>query len=370
MGSTDLQPQTRLFKDEINRPTIKRIGKVLHELDESFQDGRFVAAIMQRKMDTLELKDRIAAVADTLEKFLPDSYKASIDLMIAAAPKLGMFENWCFLTVIERHGLSRYKDSLRGMYELTRHASAESAIRPFIKKYTKRIMPTLKKWTRDKDEHIRRLVAEGTRPRGVWVQRLDMFVDDPGPVIELLDKLRDDSSLYVRKAVANSLNDISKDNPEQAIATALRWRQDNNHLTNWIIRHGLRSLIKQGDPRAFKLLEFTDTPQLTVSDISLSNKRLRIGRKLRIRFEVESLAERMQKLAIDYKVHYVKKSGRTSEKVFKLAEKNLPPRGKLALSTERSFANRSVRTHYPGEHRIEIMINGKVVADATFQLMK
>jgi len=370
MESTELQPQTRLFKDEINRPTITRIGKTLHELDDSFADGRFVAAVMQRKMDTLELKERIAAVADTLEKFLPKSYKAAVDLMIEAAPKLGMFENWCFLTVIERHGLSRYKDSMRGMYELTKHASAESAIRPFIKKYTKRIMPTLKKWTRDEDQHVRRLVAEGTRPRGVWVQRLDIFVQDPTPVIDLLDKLRDDPSLYVRKAVANSLNDVSKDNPEVAIATALRWRQDNNHLTNWIIRHGLRSLLKQGDPRAFKLLEFTDTPQLTVSDITLSNKRLRIGRKLKIKFEIESLADRSQKLAIDYKVHYVKKSGRMSEKVFKLAEKNLPPKGKISLSTERSFANRSVRTHYPGEHKIQIMVNGKVMAEATFQLMK
>jgi 3-methyladenine DNA glycosylase AlkC len=100
---------------------------------------------------------------------------------------------------------------------------------------------------------VRRLVSEGTRPRLPWAPRLRAFMRDPRPVLELLEWLKDDPSLYVRRSVANNLNDIGKDHPDLLFATAERWMKDANENRHWIIRHALRSAVKRGDPGTHKV---------------------------------------------------------------------------------------------------------------------
>jgi hypothetical protein len=177
-------------------------------------------------------------------------------------------------------------------------------------------------------------------------------------VLKILELLKADESPYVRKAVANNLNDISKDHPDIAIATALKWKRDGNPHTDWIIKHACRSLIKQGHPEVFEVFGYTSNPKLDVANIKTTKKQVRIGEDIGLSFDIVSRASKKQKLVIDYRVHYVKKSGKMSPKVFKLTEKTLAPGQTISASTRHSFKDRSTRKHQPGQHRFEVLING------------
>jgi len=189
-------------------------------------------------------------------------------------------------------------------------------------------------------------------------------------VLALREKLKEDPSLYVRKAVANNLNDISKEHPDAVIATARRWKRDGNPHTDWIVRHGCRSLIKLGDPRVFPLFGFTARPKLTCTPVKTSKKTVVIGGDVGFSFDLRSEAARSQRLAIDYRITYARANGRTSAKVFKLAERTVAAGETLPLRITQSFADLSTRRHYPGPHRVEIIVNGRVVAGTTFSLKR
>ena len=187
-------------------------------------------------------------------------------------------------------------------------------------------------------------------------------------MLELLEKLKADSSLYVRKAVANNLNDISKDHPDLVIETALEWKKDGNKDTDWIVKHACRSMIKKGNPRVFPLLGFTASPKMKIENFYLSPKTVKVGGGITISFDLVSQSEQKQKLAVDYRIHYIKKSGRLSAKVFKLTEKALAAGADLSINTTHSFEDRSTRKHYPGVHRLDLVINGTVAHTEDFSL--
>ncbi len=222
-------------------------------------------------------------------------------------------------------------------------------------------------WSEEKNHHVRRLASEGSRPRLPWSFRLNKLIADPSPVSPILENLKADPHLYVRKSVANHLNDISKDHPDWMLDLVSSWDRANPH-TAWIVKRATRSLIKAGQPRSFALLGFEAQPQVELSDFKLSHSKVRLGQSLTISFDLLSLKDKPQKLALDYKVHYVKKSGRTAPKVFKLKEIELGACQKLSITKKQQFENISTRVHYPGLHAIELMLNGQSVAKATFEL--
>lgn len=365
---TTITPESTLFKDRYNPASIAAMGEVLRKAYPRFDPEAFVRSVVSGDFSRMEFKDRGRAIARALAEHLPKDYGKAIDVLIKAAPGLGGFENWAAITFIEIYGLDHFDDSIRGMHALTRFSSAESAIRPFINCHLERMLPVLHRWAEDPDDHVRRLAAEGSRPRGVWIAHIDAFKKNPAPVLELLEKLKADRSKYVRIAVANNLNDISKDHPTLVIDTALRWQGDGNKDTDWIIRHACRSLIKSGDPRVFPIFGFTANAKVTVSGLKAPRGGVKIGAVAEFPFVVTSQANKKQKLAIDYRVHYVKGSGRTSPKVFKLNENTIAPGETLSSRVRQSFADVSIRKHFPGTHRLEIIVNGKALAEVTFAL--
>ncbi len=149
-----------------------------------------------------------------------------MDILIAVSPHTSGFQSWILTTYVELFGVEHFDESVRAMEYLTQHGTCESTIRPYINTYLDKMLPVLHRWAGHPNEHVRRLAAEGSRPRGVWIAHIPAFRKDPKPVLELLAKLKADPSLYVRKAVANNLNDISKDHPEVVIRTALAWKKD------------------------------------------------------------------------------------------------------------------------------------------------
>lgn len=368
MAAENDKPESGLWKDYINRDTIAKLAEEIGRVHKGFDQSSFLRTVVHKDFSKLELKQRMTAVAGALHEYLPKDYGQVMGIFSKIASRLNGWQNWALMSYIQMFGLEHFEQSVAAMKDLTQYSTAEAAIRPYMIRYEKQMMPILHEWAVDSNEHVRRLAAEGSRPRGVWITHLESFKKDPMPVLKLLEKLKNDPSLYVRKAVANNLNDISKDHPELVIKTAVEWQKDGNRHTDWIIKHACRGLIKKGDPRVFPIFGFTSQPKIALEKVKLTPTKVRIGGKVSISFDIVSLSSRKQKLAIDYAVHYVKKNGKRSARVFKLSEKILRAGERITLGTSHSFENRSIRTHYPGEHRLDIIVNGKVRLSSTFEV--
>ncbi len=360
--------QPRLWKDFLNRDLLTKLAGEFHRAYPEFDRKGFVAAVATDAFFAMELKQRITTAARALGSFLPGDYAKAVDILIEVAPNVGGWENWILTDYVHLYGVDEFDDSVRALEHLTPHGTGEFAIRAFMNKYTERMLPVLNRWAKHPNEHVRRLAAEGSRPRGVWVAHIDAFKMDPSPVLKLLEKLKVDPSLYVRKAVANNLNDISKDHPDLVIDTALRWQKDGNKDTNWIIKHACRSLIKQGHPEVFPLFGFTSNPKISVSGFETNKMRYKIGQAMTVPFEIKSKSRTLQKLAVDYRITYRTKTGSNSSKVFKLCEKEIAPGGIMPLTLRHKFQDNSTRKHYAGEHEVELIVNGRISARINFAL--
>ncbi len=359
----------RLWKDRLGHVAIAEFADRVANAHETFDRAGFLEAVESNGCYLLELKQRIDAVAACLKRFLPTSFARAVKILIATAPHVGEFENWILTSYVEQYGLGHFERSVQALKVLTRYGTSEFAVRPFVIRYTDDMLEVFREWVRDPNEHVRRLVAEGSRPRGVWVAHVDRFKKDPRPVIQFLEHLRADPSLYVRKAVANNLNDISKDNPDLFLETVGRWSEDGATATNWIIKRACRTLLRQGDPRILALLGFTPHPQATVAKVTSAKKRLKIGAEAVVSFNVVSTSETKQRLVLDYRVWYGRPNGKDAPRIFKLGEKELVAGATLDLTIRHPFKNISTRRHHPGPHRLEIRANGKCLGDVTVELV-
>lgn len=211
----------------------------------------------------LELKGRVALIAEELRRALPANYPESIRILLKILgpeneTEQGMFTNGYFLMAVayfvEKYGLEHFTLSMNALYEITKRHTSEYAIRPFLQRYPDDSIRLLDLWSRDPNAHVRRLVSEGSRPRLPWAKRIDVLKGNPAHNLALLNLLWDDPSLYVRKSIANHVNDLTKDDKE----ATLEWLQERiergGMYTDWIARHGLRSLLKSGDKEATELL--------------------------------------------------------------------------------------------------------------------
>ncbi len=368
---TETQPYKNYFGTDLARDLALRIQAVYPQ----FHAESFVQQVAAQ-VDELELKARVALIADALHAHLPASYLAALDILHAIlGPELsseeGMFNEGYYLMpvayFVEVYGQEHFDESLAALYEITRRHTAEWNIRPFLAREPQRMLALLHQWAHDDNVHVRRLVSEGTRPRLPWAARLQMFVDDPAPLLHLLAELKNDPSPYVRKSVANNLNDIIKDHPDLVLEHLTEWQSDAAEATLWIIRHALRNLVKQGDPRALRLLGI-EQPQVSLQDLTLQPDPLRQGESLALSFALQSESAETQTLVVDYLIHFVKASGKTSPKVFKLSKPVLPAGERLHLRKQHSFKPVTTRRYYAGQHRLEVQINGQILGGADFVL--
>lgn len=309
----------------------------------------FVAACLDG-FDDLELMDRARRIADVMHTYLDDDPATAVQQVHATigserpSGMSGFFYN-PHSEFIARYGLPAYEQSLAAMYDLTKVFTAEFCIRSFIVEYPQ-TMTRLRQWAGDSHEHVRRLVSEGTRPRLPWAQRLPGFIADPGPVIDLLEALKDDPSQYVLRSVGNNLNDISKDHPGLAVDVARAWAPGRDAL----VRRGLRTLIKAGDPAALEVLGYA--PSRVTAHADLPDV-IDIGDRLPVAIELRGHG----RVLVDIAIHFVKANGSTTRKVFKGAEVEI--QGHAVIRRTISFAQHSTRRHYPGPHRVDALINGQ-----------
>ena len=202
-----------------------------------------------------------------------------------------------------------------------------------------------------------------------WAPRLSAFQDDPQPVLELLELLKDDPELYVRRSVANNLNDIGKDNPTALIETCRRWLRGATPERSWLIRHALRSAVKRGEPAALEILGFVPTTGVQVRDIHIAPAVASIGESVTFTVELANEGSTAQQLLVDLRVHFIKSNGRPSAKVFVLKELEIEPGGSARLTKTISLAQHTTRTHYPGQHRVEVVVNGRACGTGVFDVV-
>jgi hypothetical protein len=216
---------------------------------------------------------------------------------------------------------------------------------------------------------VRRLVSEGTRPRLPWASRLHDFQRDPAPVLALLELLKDDPELYVRRSVANNLNDIGKDHPDLLADVARRWLQDASPERRWIVRHALRSAIKRAEPGALSALGYGDAPTLAIEQVRITPTRVREGDCVEIGFTLRNTDVREQRVMADFVVHFVKANAKTSAKTFKLKALTLAPGETASLAKTLALVPMTTRKHYPGEHRVQAQLNGRLHDLGAFRLL-
>ena len=340
-------------------------------------DRRGFEALALKDLDALELTPRAWAVADALHAHLPREFAKAVGILTRSlGPELTTsgefgFEVFRYLPHVfwvSKHGLEHPDAALRFQHELTRRFTAEFSLRAFVERHPERTLDVLRRWARDPNVHVRRLVSEGTRPRLPWAPRLKSFQKDPTPALELLDLLKDDPELYVRRSVANHLNDIGKDHPDLAARVAAAWSRGASEERRWIVRHALRDLVKKGHRGALAVLGAGAAPKVAVGRARLSPASPRRGGGMSFTVELRSRARKAQDLLVDFAVHFAKKNGRTSPKVFKLTRLTLPPGAGVPLSGKVSFRPMTTRKLYPGAHALDLRVNGVVFPLATFRL--
>ncbi|MBM3343413.1 MAG: DNA alkylation repair protein [Betaproteobacteria bacterium] len=354
------------------------IARMIAAVHRRFDAKAFVRDAV-KGYDALELMQRGERIADALHAHLPRDYAQAVEILLASldqptglAGKNAM-SSFLFLPhtlFVAKHGLDGFNTSMRAQHALTQRFTAEFSLRKFIQINQILALNRLQVWARDPSEHVRRAVSESTRTRLPWASRLREFMRDPRPVLDLLELLKDDPSLYVRRSVANNLNDISKDHPRLLIETAQRWWQGADENRRWVIRHALRSAVKRGDAAALRVLGFEGAVKAAVKNASVAPARVKKGGVVSVTFEVVNAASREQRLVVDLAVVYVKANGATSRKVFKLRTLTLAAKARAAFAKRLSLADLTTRKHYPGAHRVEAVFNGKVAPLGVFELLE
>ena len=364
-----------LMKDGLGVHAIKRIANSVALVVPGFNAKAFQKDAV-RGLDELELKARVHHLIEVLHRHYDLPFKKLSkhlqklpevwDKGNATDNKAG-FAAWPVIDYVAVHGLQHPEEALQTLEKLTLLFSAEFAIRPFIQQHVDITYSTLLQWCEHPSEHVRRLASEGSRPRLPWGMRLSQFIDNPEPLVGILEKLKADESMYVRRSVANNLNDISKDNPEWMINLCERWLADSHEHTDWIVKHALRSLVKAGDERVFPLLGYAAKPNVTVSDIALNKKRIAVGDSIGLSCRITG-GKKPQNLVVDYVIYFMKANGKLAPKVFKLKNIVLAEQETIVITKQHSFKPITTRRYYAGQHQLAIQVNGKEVARTDFFL--
>ncbi len=360
------------FKNWINPQVVILLSDEIQAVYPGFNSKKF--NLISQKLSDLELKARVRLIAQELKVFLPPQYTEALPIIIRVMErdKLKGFALWPFSEFIGAQGLNHFDESLNAMEILTQKFTAEFCVRPFFLKNPTRVLKAFSKYSKSTNHHVRRWVSEGSRPMLPWGEKIPLFVSDPQLTIPLLESLKYDDELYVRKSVANHLNDYSKHHPLVVIETLKRWMkecpQDHVENTAWITRHALRTLIKKGHPGALKLLGVNQKPLIEIKSFKLDQKKYCVGENINLSVTIRSQTNSKQKLVVDYIIHYMKANGSLSPKVYKWKTFEVKGKEVLPLKKRHSLKKISTLKFYPGAHKISLQINGSVCGTISWSL--
>jgi len=355
------------LKEIFNRERLRHFARETEAVWPDFDQKRFMK-LATSGLDELGIMQRMRQTAVSLHETLPEDFRRALPILGDLAPRIGHgFASITLSEFVALYGQKHFDLSLDALKFFTRFGSSEFAVRHFLVADFGRTIAVMRQWAEDENEHVRRLASEGSRPRLPWSFQLRNLIADPSPTAPILEALKADPSLYVRKSVANHLNDIGKDHPDRLLERVSGWDLSDKH-TAWIARHALRTLIKKGDARALALIGTTGKAEVRVEAFAIEPAKIRLGERITTKARLASTSTAPQRLVIDYAVHYPKKNG-ISRKVFKLKETELLAKAGCELAISQTVKDFTTRKHNAGFHRVELMVNGEVLAESGFELV-
>jgi 3-methyladenine DNA glycosylase AlkC len=368
-----------------NKQFFDRFTKDLKLVINDFDTRKFVSKIMNDEWENKEFKQRCWHITTVLKNFLPADYKDSIAKILELLDRikdkhdysevddeafsLSLEYGWILDNFVEQYGLDDYETSVQAIEKITQFTSCEFSVRPFIIKYPAKMMKQMLAWSKHKHWGVRRLSSEGCRPRLPWAMALPNLKEDPTPIIPILENLKNDKSRFVRLSVANNLNDIAKDNPETVIALAKKW-QGKLDETDWVIKHGSRTLLKQGHAEAMGVFGFDAVKNINIKDFKIVTPKVKVGEFLEFEFKLLNNSAEKANIRLEYGLYYQKANGTLSKKVHKISEKEYAENSVVQITRKHSFKVVTTRVLHPGLHQVSIIINGKEFEKHDFELTK
>jgi len=361
------------FKNRYSKKTISEMALELARHDKKFEAKSF-AKEAAKNITKLEMKARVVQIAESLNSHLNHSYKKNIQILLKSLSNnngegIENFILWPYTYYIETYGIDDFDTSMHALYHITQKFTSEFGVRPFFNRYPAETYTLFKEWVQDPSEHVRRWISEGTRPNLPWGMKISHLEKNLKKNIMLLEKLKNDDSVYVRTSVANHMNDISWLDPDLVIKTLTKWQKAKTPEMSRLIKRALRNLVKQGHPGALKLLGFDSKIKSSVSALQLSVQKIKEGESFDLSFSLTNKEAQKKSFMVDYNIHYPKANGSLSKKTFKLKALDLTPKASASLTKKVSFKKVTTRKHYPGVHKIEIQVNGLVKAQTEFELI-
>ena len=364
-----------LIKDIYSVSFYEQFGQAVAEVHPTFDKQKFIAAIYEGDFSQKEWKDRMKHTTVVLHQFMPENFPEAVSLLdkIIENLKKNSFtdSNLAFIffaDYIEMYGLDDFKTSAKAFVSITQFISCEFAVRPFILKYKKQMIDEMTKWSLHENHHVRRLASEGSRPRLPWAMAIPYLKKDPDSILPILENLKNDPSEYVRRSVANNLNDIVKDNPQIVLEIARKWKGHSKE-TDGIIKHGCRTLLKQGHPEILHHYGLNNA-NIELSSFEIKTPIVKIGNYLQFHFHLDNKNNEPKTIRLEYAVHYRKAKGHLAKKVFKISEKVYPPNGIIKVERNQSFKIITTRVFHTGKHQLSIIINGTESETLDFELIE
>lgn len=365
---------SNLFKDIYSESFYDGFSKILSQTLFSFDCDQFKKLIFNDEFEQYELKQRMTHTAKVLNVFMPDNFdqaaiaiKNIIENLRSANIEQESVEYMFLPEYIAMYGLDDYDSSIPAFEYITQFTSCEFAVRPFILKYEDRMLAQMLAWSNHEHNRVKRLASEGSRTRLPWAMALPMLKLDPTPLLPILNNLKQDTCKIVRRSVANNLNDISKDNPDVVIELARKW-QGLSQEVDAVVKHGCRTLLKQGEPQILKLFGF-DSDRIVLSDFKIITPRVKIGNHLEFSCSISNEDDKTRLLRLEYGMYYLKQNGSLSKKVFKISEREIKPHTVYKIKRRQSFKIITTRRFYTGTHRLSIIVNGQESQTKDFKLV-
>lgn len=354
-----------LLKDEFDKKFVTKLAADLKKAYPKFEQQIFIKAIFKKGWKEKELKQRIRHISENMQQALPADYKKNIALLKPVSDNYDGLQHLIFPDFVELCGTEDLHISIDAMAHFTENSSSEFPVRFFIIKYEKQMLAQMKKWANSKNEHLRRLASEGCRPRLPWAISLPKYKNDPTAVVPILEKLKNDESEYVRRSVANNLNDISKDNPNIVIKLAKEW-QGISPETDKLIKHGCRTLLKQGEPKILSLFGFKPPKYIELKKFKVT-KEIKLGEAIEFEFSLQTEKKKLGLLRIEYIIEFVRQNNKTGKKVFKISEGHYTESERNIIK-KHSFKPISTRRYYAGQHSVSVVVNGVTLSTKKFNI--
>ncbi|MEP1095679.1 MAG: DNA alkylation repair protein [Cyclobacteriaceae bacterium] len=364
------EPLKNMYNENFFEGFISAIKRVYPD----FNKVAFLNDIYAEDWEGKELKDRMYRISSVLYKHLNSDFSNAVKVIrqLVEFLKSGQdqmsFEYMFLPDLIEKNGLDEYETSVSALEDITQFTSCEFAVRPFIIKYPQQMMEQMYTWSTHQNQNVRRLASEGCRPRLPWAMALPALKENPKPILPILKNLKNDPSEFVRRSVANNLNDISKDNSSLVVDIAKTWFGKTKE-TDALVKHACRTLLKQGNQEMMELFGSGSSDEFKIKKFKVTTPKVKIGESLAFAFQLINSRKTSAKIRLEYGLYFQKANGALSKKVFKISEKVYPENSTTVVNRKQTFRVITTRKYHPGLHQVSIIVNGKEHGKISFELV-